>query len=79
MTSDKYAEPEKIKAICVECGDIMLNYRREEGEEQLCAGCAFEQPPPSGSHGFCSCHWEDDESGASSSWDNAVKRYEASY
>ena len=57
---------------CRRCGDTI---RFPDGKPpHICYDCAYPRTPSVG--GMGSGHWDDDESGASGSWDNVVRMYE---
>jgi len=59
---------------CQECGDILRTAVMRKGRRIICNRCMNPEGPSVG-NGFQG-HYEDDPSGASGSWDSAVKQYE---
>ena len=61
-------------AKCEECGDTIRFAIVREGGQIICSACM--NAGILGLGASSSGHYEDDPSGASGSWDAAVKRYE---
>ena len=61
---------------CSECGHIIRIAIARKGGLFICSECFSPRSPSCSSGGTGHGHWDDDPSGASGSWDNAVKLQE---
>ena len=61
-------------ARCHECGDLIKHAELDENGRATCSKCAEPLKIITGTG--APNHWDDDESGASGSWDMIVKAYE---
>ena len=57
--------------VCIECGDTIKNAIPRECGNIICAACY--EPLERRVGNQADEHWDDDLSGASGSWDNAVR------
>ena len=61
---------------CEDCNDLIKLHVRPENEKIQCDACKYPRHIEVSTGGSGVYHLEDDLSGGSSSWDNAVKIYE---
>jgi predicted nucleic acid-binding Zn ribbon protein len=74
MTSFARKVAELPSAVCCECGDKINHAELSDDGTATCSRCSAPLKPIMGAVG--QGHWEDDESGASASWDRVVRMYE---